>query len=156
MKRVWKPVVGYEDNYRVSDDGRVKSAINGRILKQQDSHGYKTVVLSKNGKSRTTGVHRLVCEAFNGSPASDDMQVDHLNMNRSDNRPINLEWVTPQENQRRRAMMRKCVRGVSDDGAMVIFPTLISADLHGFNSAYINKAISMGVKYQGFMWEVIQ
>ena len=155
MKRVWKPVVGYEGLYSVSNDGQVKSTINGKILKLVDSHGYKFVNLSKHGKTKSTAVHRLVCTAFNGLPESDDMQVDHLNMLRSDNRPENLEWVTPKENQRRKVRSKKGIRGVAEDGSIVIFPTLLAADLHGFDASIINRCIPKGLPYNGFIWETL-
>lgn len=155
MRRIWRPVVGYEDYYAVSNDGRVKSKVNGKILKQVDSNGYKFVNLCVNGRKKSTAVHRLVCMAFNGMPESEDMQVDHLNMLRSDNRPENLEWVTPKENQRRKVRSKKAIRGVAEDGSIVIFPTLLAADMHGFDASIINRVIPKGLPYNGFMWEVI-
>lgn len=155
MRRKWLPVVGYENLYLVSNDGQVKSAINGKVLKLVDSHGYRFANLSKGGKTRSVAVHRLVCTAFNGLPKDENMQVDHLNMVRSDNRPENLEWVTPKENQQRKARSRKAIRGVADDGSIVIFPTLLAADMHGFDASIINRVIPKGLPYEGFIWEVI-
>lgn len=155
MHRKWKPVVGYEDLYLVSNDGQVKSTVNGKVLKLVDSHGYRFANLRKDGKSHSIAVHRLVCMAFNGMPESDDMQVDHLNMVRNDNRPENLEWVTPKENQRRKVRSKKAIRGVAEDGSIVIFPTLMAADMHGFDSGIINRVIPKGLPYEGFIWETI-
>lgn len=155
MHRRWRPVVGYEDFYLVSDDGQVKSAINGKILKLVDSHGYKFANLRKDGKTKSIAVHRLVCMAFNGMPKNESMQVDHLNMVRSDNRPENLEWVTPKENQRRKARSKKAIMGEAEDGSIVVFPTLLAADMHGFDASIINRVIPKGLPYNGFIWKVV-
>ena len=94
----WQPIVGYP-GYEVSDFGRVRSLKNGgRILAQTKNHkGYLRVKLTKNGISTQFLVHRLVGWAFN-SGFRDGMQINHLNGDKSDNRPENLEWCTPSEN----------------------------------------------------------
>ena len=59
---------------------------------------------SKNGyliirvKGKRMYVHRLVMLAFHGKS---DLTVDHLNMNKQDNRLENLEYVTVVENTKR-------------------------------------------------------
>jgi hypothetical protein len=46
----------------------------------------------------STAVHRIVASAFHGSQPSQDHVVDHIDINRSNNRPENLRWVTRLEN----------------------------------------------------------
>ena len=46
---------------------------------------------------KTCKVHRLVCEAFNGSPQPDQVCM-HLDENARNNRPTNLQWGTQKEN----------------------------------------------------------
>jgi len=48
---------------------------------------------------KTTLVHRLIAIAFHGKP-QDKMDVDHINGNRSDNRPENLRWTNQSQNLR--------------------------------------------------------
>lgn len=43
-------------------------------------------------------VHRIVCTAFHGEPVGDRNVVDHIDINRCNNRPDNLRWVTKLEN----------------------------------------------------------
>ena len=99
---IWKDIHGYEGKYQVSDLGRVK-ALNynktgkEQIMVQQNIRGYLHLNLSKNGKVKRFRVHRLVWEAFNG-PIPEDMQVNHINEDKSDNRLVNLNLMTPKEN----------------------------------------------------------
>ena len=43
-------------------------------------------------------VHRIVCTAFHGTPATAQHVVDHIDTNRANNRQENLRWVTKLEN----------------------------------------------------------
>ncbi len=43
-------------------------------------------------------VHQVVCSAFYGPAPQPNMVVDHIDTNRSNNRPDNLRWVTRLEN----------------------------------------------------------
>lgn len=104
----WKPIKGYEGLYEVSNDGRVRRLrfINGshnfekiKECKQTlNTWGYMTVNLSKNGKSNTKRVHKLVANAFLGE---NNLQVDHIDGNKQNNNLNNLEYVTPKENTNR-------------------------------------------------------
>lgn len=92
----WKPVVGYEGLYEVSNMGNVKSCSkegNGympRILKAGTMKvGYKHVALHKSGKQTTLTIHRLVAIAFLPNPEN-KKEVNHKNGARIDNRLENL------------------------------------------------------------------
>jgi hypothetical protein len=95
----WRPVVGYEGRYSISDRGRVYSLLTDKILRQANAHaGHKTVSLRPfvNG-SGAQFVHKLVLEAFVG-PAPDGLVCRHLNGDPADNRLENLCWGTRKEN----------------------------------------------------------
>lgn len=111
----WRPVVGYEGLYEVSSEGRVRSLdrvvsytssrASGTVLRffpsrmlslRPGMYGYHVVSLGR-GNQRT--VHSLVCEAFIG-PRPLGMQIRHLDGVRTNNRPDNLAYGTPQENSR--------------------------------------------------------
>lgn len=116
---IWKPVVGYEKLYEVSNRGRVKSlnrlktvrvslsnvskitrVYGGKILKLSNNKlGYKKVTLSKNNVVVTKLVHRLVAEAFLENPKNKKC-VNHLDKNPQNNFVNNLEWCTYKENER--------------------------------------------------------
>lgn len=100
---MWKKIKDFE-NYEVSTDGEVRSlnyARSGkcRIMKPQpNGNGYLGVGLSKNNKSHTKTIHRLVAEAFIPNP--DNLRdVDHINGDRTDNRVENLRWCSHKDNQ---------------------------------------------------------
>jgi hypothetical protein len=60
-------------------------------------NGYRMVNLCKNGKAKTTKVHRLVAEAFIQN-LENKKCVDHINNIKTDNRLINLRFATYKEN----------------------------------------------------------
>lgn len=129
---IWRPVVGYEGFYEVSNLGRVRSLdrykkgkhnavmlLQGKLLTlKKRSNGYIEISLSKNGKHKSHLLHRLVAEAFIPNP-EDKPCVDHINTDRSDNvvwlnqdgsvnyDKTNLRWVTPKENQNNPLSIKK-------------------------------------------------
>lgn len=98
---MWKPVVGYEGLYEVSDSGfvRSKNRIDSRnrfregcLLKDwPSSFGYPKVTLSKEGKKIDREVHLLVLESFIG-PRPDGLFGLHKNDNPVDCRLENLYY----------------------------------------------------------------
>lgn len=86
----------------VSSCGRVKQR-TGLITSGRTSGAY----LQTSYRQVTYWVHRLICEAFHGSPAHNRMTVDHINHDTRDNRAENLRWATYAENH---ANKRSCVR----------------------------------------------
>jgi len=96
----WRPVVGYEGWYDVSNLGRVRRMRKGGcshvgfILKAQiNTSGYLGLDLSREDHRHYGQIHRLVAEAFLG-PCPPGHEVNHKNAIKGDNRPNNLEWVT--------------------------------------------------------------
>lgn len=108
---IWKPVVGYEGLYEVSNKGRVKSLkrtiergykyakqiVKECILKQMQCNGYLFVNLYKGGIRKRHYVHVLVAESFIPNPDKKP-QVSHIDESRDNNCLDNLEWVTGLEN----------------------------------------------------------
>jgi len=100
QEEFWRPVVGYEGLYEVSNLGKVRSLNyhkqRGRIELMKPSlvwDGHLRVHLSKEGRARNKLVHRLVAEAF--IPNQQMLpQINHKNEIKDDNRVENLEWCT--------------------------------------------------------------
>ena len=72
-----------------------------RILKiLENKCGYKFVKLTNDSGKRTLYMHRLVYTTYVGSIPS-NMEVNHIDHNKSDNCVVNLELVTHSENMRK-------------------------------------------------------
>lgn len=106
-ERRWRPVVGFEGFYEVSDDGLVMSLNyrgNGKpALMKTPPHasrqGYKRCVL-RNDKVKNVRmlVHRMVAMAFIGPPPHPSKwTVNHKDGDKLNNRLENLEWASPKD-----------------------------------------------------------
>lgn len=98
MEEVWKDVKGFEGIYQVSNLGRVKNVNRDKVLSTRyDEKGYCTSNLFMNGYGKNFRNHRLVYEAFVGE-IPQELEIDHINTIRSDNRVENLRVVTHKKN----------------------------------------------------------
>jgi hypothetical protein len=115
VKVVRKPVNGYEEYYEVDQFGRVYSVdrvvsvkdngrvydkpLKGKQMKQSvHTKGYKTVSLTKDGKTKTVFVHRIVAEAF--IPNTENLpMVNHKDEDKTNNFVENLEWCSASYNR---------------------------------------------------------
>lgn len=100
-EEVWKPVAFYEKNYAISSLGQVRSFKHGKtknLVLKKKRNGYLFVALCKKGVIKYHHVHRLVAMEFVPNPGN-KAQVNHIDLNKQNNRVDNLEWVTHTENQ---------------------------------------------------------
>jgi len=98
---IWKDIEGYDSMYQVSNKGRVKSLKfnKERILIQSIHNGYHLVQLSKDGKSKSINIHKLVAIAFlNHIPDGHNIVVDHINGDKSNNCVENLQLTSQRNN----------------------------------------------------------
>lgn len=99
----WRPVVGYEGLYEVSNLGQVRGVprqgSNGAVLRGRRIRpwGYLVVNLSRECRPKASRVHRLVLEAFD-RPAREGEVARHLNGDGSNNRLENLAWGSVSDN----------------------------------------------------------
>lgn len=110
----WKPIPGFEGIYDASSYGRIRSTPGKttsnalypiriwktRILKQKRQLSKRRkdarVSLWKDGIQKDYLVSRLVASAWFGE--HNNMTVNHINGDYTDNRPENLEWTTLSDN----------------------------------------------------------
>lgn len=102
LHEVWKPIKGYEELYKISSFGRVRSlnrqGTKGNILKSDlRKDGYLQVHLVKKGKMKNFLVHRLVAQAFISNP-NNLPEVNHINEIKSNCQVENLEWCSKKYN----------------------------------------------------------
>ena len=90
----------YTGMYEATEDGHIYSHYSNKILKEHvNKGGYHTVSLvNKYTRKRTnTMVHRFIAYCLVDG-YEEGLQVNHIDGNKSNNTPSNLEWVTPKEN----------------------------------------------------------
>ena len=102
MQDRFRFIVGFE-KYSACTNGHIYSnnynhTGKTKILKEQlDKDVYPYIRLVKSGKYYKKMVHRLIAETFI-SKSEENLQVNHKNGVKTDNRVENLEWCTCKEN----------------------------------------------------------
>lgn len=89
------------EHYSVRDNGAVmRHQQEGKSPRKNDNVWTFGKFNVKTGYREIGGerVHRIVAVAFHGNPPTDQHVVDHIDTNRSNNRPDNLRWLTKLEN----------------------------------------------------------
>lgn len=188
MSEEWKAIEGYEGKYEVSDMGNVRSldytnmqphpqtgemhpyTYKGQLIaKQKINSGYLTVGLrDEHGKCMYL-MHRLVAKAFVPNPKRYHV-VNHINENKTDNRAVNLEWVTYAENSNygnakkklsathlNHANLSKAIIATDKEGNTTTYPSANEAARQtGINVSNIVRCCNKVKNYNtagGYKWE---
>ncbi len=107
-EEIWKDIPS-KPGYQASNFGRIRSLdrwieytkknVPGRIFKVFKKGKVLTPV-EDNGYIKTTigWSHRFICEAFHGPAPEGCTDVNHIDENKKNNRPENLEWMSHSDN----------------------------------------------------------
>jgi hypothetical protein len=101
---IWKDIEKYKGIYMISNFGRVKSLKRKWKLKDfimsayLDKRGYFNINLFIKHQIKHFYVHRLVAQAFLPLNTENKRTINHIDGNKINNIPSNLEWATDQEN----------------------------------------------------------
>lgn len=89
-------------DYFANENGSIFNECGYELKQQVRKDGYKTFTLYDGvGGKLEYYVHRFVWEYFNGK-IPPNLQIDHINNNKEDNRIDNLRLVSPKFNSQRR------------------------------------------------------
>lgn len=98
----WRKIYidGNETFYSISNYGRCRNDSKGTILKGRFNKytGYISYVLQYRQNDKTISAHRTVMKAFCPIEHMDDLVVNHLDGDKTNNHLSNLEWCTPSQN----------------------------------------------------------
>lgn len=181
ISEIWRPVVGYEGLYEVSNLGGVRSLdrfikcrygekrlIKGMIKLSHLTHkGYLQVSLWDGNVEKHITVHRLVADAFPEICGTwfPGAQIDHRDGNKLNNRPENLWYCTASQNQRNpisrtnqiiaKKMNSKSVIRLTTDGAFLgEYPSAREAERQtGIHNGSISRSCQSKSKTAGgYRW----
>lgn len=179
MQEIWKPIIGYENLYEVSNLGNVRSLdhivkakcnssrlVKGHLLSPiLAKNGYLVVTL---GHKHIEYIHRLVAIHFVDNPNNLNV-VNHKDECKTNNVYTNLEWTDLISNfqygtARKRQASKiigvfntKCskpIEAFNDEGEIVyVFPSAAEAHRNGFDFRNVS-AVCLGKRqyYKGLHW----
>jgi hypothetical protein len=108
---IWRTIQDDErfEGYEFSNMGRIKKKRNGIIsFGNLNNMGYLSVSINEYRYM----MHYLICLAFNGKPNGvygNEITVDHIDQNRSNNKPDNLKWANRIEQATNTSKVKKVI-----------------------------------------------
>lgn len=122
-------------NYYVTEDGSIYSEKRNIILKGGlDKDGYRLVTLQKGKLRRTAKVHREVANAYVPNPFLLPV-VNHIDGNKQNNHPSNLEWTTVSGNTKHAYKLGVLSQKGEDNNACKYSNEVVVACLHMYHLA---------------------
>lgn len=91
-----------QTQYMVSDSGYVRDYVRNVILKPYRNNSgylYVSLTININGEKKRVrkAIHQMVAQTYIPNP-DNKPYVNHIDGNKDNNEPCNLEWTTPSEN----------------------------------------------------------
>jgi len=128
---IWKKIKNSREYY-VSENGDIKrgahekwcklnnsiSKYKEKILKPNNNNSkkyFRISIMFNNNEYKTCSVHRLVAESFIPCKNYNNLQVNHIDGNKSNNHVSNLEWCTGVENMRHRREILGIKQGINGE-----------------------------------------
>lgn len=95
---IWKQYINTP--YKISNKGRIWNTKTNRILKGKiTANGYIEWCLSVNGVKKSFLAHRLIYKVFYEKEIPQNMVINHIDGNKTNNNLKNLECITSSENE---------------------------------------------------------
>ena len=182
MEEIWKPVVGYEGCYEVSNMGRVRSVERkARFVSKHGKECIRTVrakelnpslgqttkrfsvMLSKKGKTKRMSVHRLVAMAFVNNPnPSEFTEVNHIDEDPTNNKADNLEWCNRRYNmtygtirERIEQKTKRCPVEARKGEEVLRYDAVRHVSRDGFCTRGVYYSARENKPYKGYYWRFI-
>lgn len=92
-------------------DGYFTRKDTGKKCDYKHNKGYRYVSLFRNGKSKNYLTHRLVWFFHNGK-IPEGMEIDHIDLDRSNNKIENLRLVTHAQNMKNTPLLKTNTTGI--------------------------------------------
>ena len=114
----WKPIKDFE-TYAINKNGEIKDLRSKKLVKQfpniKAGNYLQVNLVNENGYTQRR-VHRLVLETFVPRSSYSDVEADHIDRNRQNNKLNNLRWVSKIENlENRIAWGKYCKHIILED-----------------------------------------
>lgn len=111
----FRDLPGFEGKYSAGSDGFIYSTYKSekpfRLKVKIGTNGYLYSKIQKDGKIYCRSTHVWVCLAFHGEKPTPKHQVRHLDGNKTNNTPENLQWGTRSENMQDRRLHGTFIEG---------------------------------------------
>ena len=94
------------NGYYATRSGKIWSAkTNSFIEGKIDQNGYRELCIMVDGQRKYVRVHIMIARTFLKKPTGkgSDLEVNHKDKNKLNNKVSNLEWATPAENSQHRS-----------------------------------------------------
>ena len=148
--------------YEVSSLGQIRNKKTKYVFSvKPSSFGYvRGNFPDDDGKIKKMHFHTIVTRAFIGDPESDNLTVDHINRDRSDNKVSNLRWATIEQQKDNSDRSKAGGRGqpiiqyTMDMEEIKRWPSIITASRElGINNSHITQVCKGRLeKFGGFKW----